>query len=147
MERQLPSWVRPLRTLGQGEGQMLVKSYGGERMTRIALSGVLIALAICLAVLFGAAPDAKAGLSSYCGNQVLGGWQQCPGAQRTMYAAYGWGDEHSVCVGVSQLFNVTCSGGAGEGTYNPLGQTGYFTPIIRNHAAGNNRVHGVAYQP
>jgi hypothetical protein len=111
----------------------------------VALMGVMLAMS--LALLAGAAPQARATLSNYCGNQTLSNYNTCYGAPRTMYAVFGWGDQHSVCVGASPGAPVRCSGGPGEGVYDPFGYTAYLTPFISDNAAGSNVVHGVAYQP
>jgi hypothetical protein len=90
---------------------------------------------------------ACAGTSSYCGGWLGAAPAYCYGAQRTLYAVEGSGDQHSVCVGVSQGGNVTCSSGPGAGTYNALGVTASFIPWINNQGGSANLVHGTAYQP
>ncbi len=112
----------------------------------LALTGLVVVFGLLL--LLGSSSGAKAEtLSSYCGNQTLAGYESCWGAQRTLYAVYGWGDQHSVCVGTSAYTNTVCSSGAGAGAYAPVGTTDYLWPWIQNNAGGSNRVHGVAYQP
>lgn len=124
----------------------VVNSIDRRPKAMLALGGIVLAL--CISLLLSSAPGAQAGTSSYCSNQTLGSHARCGGAGRTLYALYGWGDQHSVCVGVYELpGHYTCSGGAGQGTYNDLGTTAWFTPWIQNNAEGNNTVHGVAYQP
>lgn len=110
----------------------------------LAAAGVLL----CLILSLGSPSRAKAEtLSPYCNNQVFGPSQTCYGAARTLYAVYGWGDQHAVCVGTSANTNVACSGGAGQGAYAPVGFTAFLTPWIQNRGGGNNTLHGVAYQP
>jgi hypothetical protein len=117
----------------------------------LALAGTVIVM--CVAFLFASAPKAEAGLSAYCNNIVYGAWGACWGAQRNHYATYGWGDDHSVCVWSSWNYgggpstSSACSSGPGVGVYNPYATTYNFYPAINNNAAGNNRLHGVAYQP
>jgi hypothetical protein len=115
----------------------------------LSLAGVLVAM---LLAGFGSSPSkAEASTSAYCNNVWLGAYGDCWGERRNLYAVSGWGDHHSVCVGFAVnpapgMINPMCSGGAGAGVYNPWGTTFPFYPAIRNNAAGNNLVHGVAYQ-
>lgn len=121
----------------------------------VALSGAT--LAVTTAVLLGSPTSAQASTSPYCNNQLLGGYEGCVGAPRMLYATFGWGDDHSVCVSASQYAQgypalgngPACSSGPGSGVFwEPGGGiTAYLYPYIQNHAAGANRVHGVAYQP
>lgn len=111
----------------------------------LALTGVVIAL--CVSYLAAAPSNAEAGTSGYCGNVTLGGFGGCTGGLRSLYAVLGWGDQHPVCVRTVQVGVLTCSGAPGEGTYDNFGFTFNGEPQIFNHAAGNNTVHGVAYQP
>lgn len=115
-----------------------------------ALLPILALLALVLAISLAAAGSlpsrADASLSEYCPNQNLGGFGSCYGAPRTLYAVLGWGDQHAVCVGALQGGGSACSNNPGEGAYSPT-TTAYTTPWIQNRAAGNNLVHGVAYQP
>jgi hypothetical protein len=110
-----------------------------------ALSGVLVTL--CLAWLLAAPADASAGTSTYCNNQTLGSHAWCSGAPRSLYAVYGWGDNHTVCVTTQEVGSFACSTGPGAGAYVNFGFTFWGTPKIENNAVGNNLVHGVAYQP
>jgi hypothetical protein len=109
-------------------------------------------------VAFTAPSQAEAGVSNFCENQKISGLgapfpeDVCIGAARTVYAVGGWGDQHSMCVGIG--WNgpgfwgaKTCSGGPGQWTYNALGTSVYGYPKIENNAAGWNVVHGRAYQP
>jgi hypothetical protein len=117
----------------------------------IALGGVV--LAVCLMFLLGSPPGVKAN-TYYCNNQTLGSYGRCDGAPRWLYATYGWGDQHSVCVlattypGGGAYGGYTCSGGPGQGTltYVTDGTAFYLYPAIANHAAGSNTVHGSAQQ-
>jgi hypothetical protein len=123
----------------------------GRRPRGVLALGVICAVA--LSMLLGAAPRAEAGTSVYCNNITLGGSGYCAGAPRTHYAVYGWGDQHSACVfgavgpDNGPYTSYKCSGGPEQGVYNPYGFTMWLYPKISNNAAGNNTVHGVAYQP
>jgi hypothetical protein len=122
------------------------------RKPRTILASIGIIAALCLAVLLGSPGTASASESPYCGNQTLGAWGICTGGQRTVNALYGWGDQHSVCVlyGATEGpggFSQACSGGGGQGVYDPLGSTGYLYPKISNNSGGANTVHGVAFAP
>lgn len=121
-----------------------------RRRATMLVCGVAVSLA--MAVALQSPSVAEAGTSPYCNNQNLGGWGWCAGAKRTLYATYGWGDQHSVCVYASQSeggggTTYKCSGGSGQGVYNPAGVTAYLYPKISNNAGGSNTVHGVAFQP
>ena len=112
-----------------------------------------IGVTLCLGLSAGVPTQADASLSNYCSNQTLGNHGACWGAQRTLYATYGWGDHHSVCVWATTSYGggpyggFACSSGPGAGAYHPAPFTGYFYPTIENNATGSNRVYGVAYQP
>jgi hypothetical protein len=123
-----------------------------DRMKKaIAVAGALLALGLSLSM--SSPATANAAITPYCNNITLGGWQECGGAARTHYALYGWGDQHSVCVFGSTSItggaatSSACSGGPGQGVYNPYGYTTYLYPRITNHSYGSNMVHGAAYQP
>lgn len=110
---------------------------------------------MCLAFTLSSPSGAEASTSGYCGNQTLGGYGTCYGAWRVLYQTYGWGDQHSVCVwasygspGETPLGGggyKACSGGPAQGVYSPAywENIGLY-PGIKNNAAGNNTVHGVA---
>lgn len=144
-----------ITTVINREENAVTEAIGRRPSSLLALGGVLVAL--LLAVGLGSAVSAEASTSPYCNNQTLGsvgtpaGW--CTGASRNLYAVYGWGDNHSVCVGFSvspeatSMMKKMCSGGPGSGVYNPWGSTFGLYPVIANNAAGSNLVHGVAYQP
>lgn len=112
----------------------------------IALVASLASLVLCMA----GPGTASASWANYCNPVTLGGWQGCNGTVRTLNQTYGWGDQHSVCVGIAGLeFAVKrCSSGPGAGVYS--GKTNEAigaTPHIENHAAGTNTVHGVSLAP
>jgi len=94
---------------------------------------------------------ANAAWYNFCSPVTLGGWQGC-NSSRAYYInqVYGWGDQHSVCVGMPGLeFAIKrCSSGPEEGVYS--GKTNEALNSyahIENHAAGSNTVHGVALGP
>jgi hypothetical protein len=126
-----------------------------EAMTRrtralLALSGALAG--ICMLLFAGPAPQADAFTTTvFCDGQWVGGYQQCHGAQRNMYADFGWGDQHGVCLFADfnngYPYPQSCSGGPGEGVYFAMGYTEVKWPVIENRAGGANFVHGRAYSP
>ncbi len=107
-------------------------------------------LAMCLGI-FAASPANSQAFTTttYCEGQALPGWIACYGAPRSLYAVYGWGDQHSVCVYGSRVGGApvvqACSGGPGQGVYAAQGTSEVLTPVIRNNAGGGNIVHGRAY--
>jgi len=65
-----------------------------------------------------------------------------------MNQVYGWGDQHSVCVGVQNFPSLRrCSSGAGAGVYSPTFETFTWYPTIDNNAGSSNTVHGVSFAP
>jgi len=101
-------------------------------------------LALTLGLISGPAA-AQASTSNYCGGWK-GPWVDCGGASRQLYQTYGWGDQASVCVGMTYSSGGwSCSSGAGSGVYS--GQLAYNVtdiPRIKNNSGVNNYVHGVA---
>lgn len=121
---------------------------------RARLFAALLASAFALASgLLVHSSSASAAWSPYCGNQTLAGYGNCDGAGRVLYQTYGWGDQHSVCVGFrfypppTQIFGAACSSGPGVGVYSAKVTSQFLYPWIGNNAAGSNTVHGVALQP
>jgi hypothetical protein len=97
--------------------------------------------------------DATAATSGYCGGENLNASWSCYGKARSLYGTSGHGDQHSVCVwvadgggGYTYEFPM-CSGGPGQGVYNPLERTLTATPAIMNNGGSWNTVWGTAYQP
>jgi hypothetical protein len=111
-------------------------------------------LAMCVGVFATSPPSSQAFTTTvFCDGQWVAGWPSwCFGASRTIYADYGWGDQHIVCLlatgdnGV-QYGNRSCSAGPGKGVYNALGITDYLHPTIENMGGWANFVHGRAYTP
>lgn len=103
--------------------------------------------AICLGLV--ASESAKASWANYCNPVSLPErWSYCQGTPRALNQVYGWGDQHSVCVGVAGLSSTwRCSAGPGAGVYSAQIGTGTFTPGIQNNAAGANTGHGVSFAP
>src|SRR5690349_19014353 len=115
-------------------------------------SKLLIALAACVASLSlgllgpGAA---HAGTGTFCNPVTLGDHGECRGGSYVkLNQTYGWGDQHSVCVGVA-VFNWSfrCSSGPGAGVYSTKVEYMPYIPAIRNNASGSNTVHGVYLYP
>ena len=130
----------------------MAQAVGSRRKPLLVLSGM--ALAMSLTFFLSMPTQAQAGLSNYCGNQVVApapGY--CWGAQRMLNYTYAWGDDGSVCAyastapGAGYYAAYTCSGGPGLGTYTYLPGTFYLYPHINNNVGRNNRVHGVAHSP
>jgi len=114
----------------------MVQGISQSMARRLAvLAGLFATLCVSLALF---APSASA--SEYCGGW-LGAYGQCYGNARSLNGVSGYGEQHSVCVGIEAIGRV-CSGGPGQiATYN-FGSTVYYRPRIENNAAGNNLVHG-----
>lgn len=91
------------------DGVQLASSIANRLKMMLAIGG--IAGSIFSAFLLGSPPGAQASLSEYCANAHLAGHGLCTGASRTLYAVFGWGEQHAVCVGVNQTAKSTCSGG------------------------------------
>jgi hypothetical protein len=109
----------------------------------LALGAAVIAM--CLGIFAANPPTSQAFTTTvYCDGVTLGNSQMCHGAARSMYAVYGVGAQHSVCVFADSFWYI-CSGGPGQGIYDAFGQNYYGVPGIQNNAAGSNTVHGRAY--
>jgi hypothetical protein len=113
---------------------------------------MIVAAAALVVMALAATPSANAASSFYCNNQTLSNWGACAGAARHFYQAFGWGDNHSVCVwyrteGWGSNGNA-CSSGPGLGVYSArLPEINYaWEPGINDNAAGANLVHGVALE-
>jgi hypothetical protein len=113
---------------------------------------MLLALPLALLVLaLGQASRpaaADASVSNYCNPVTVGSWEGCNGSPRAFNQVYGWGDQHSVCVGIAgAAWSFRCSGGPGAGVYSEVFGYGTYYPGIRNNAAGSNTLHGVSLAP
>lgn len=116
-----------------------------SRRPKVILALGAAVIAMCMGLVAASPPESQAFTTTvYCEGRVLGGEQSCWGAERSMYAVFGWGDQHSVCVGWS-VVTGPCSGGPGQGVYDAFGTTHYAAPRISNNAPGTNTVHGRAY--
>jgi hypothetical protein len=112
---------------------------------------ILLALVGCLAVmclgLIGPR-SAEASWSNFCNPVALGGYGQCTGSFRAFHQLYGWGDHHSVCVGIAYHSSTfRCSAGPGAGVYTDKFPYGTYQPRIINNAGGTNTVHGISFTP
>lgn len=111
----------------------------------LALIGSLAALWIGL----GHAEKAQANWANFCNPVTVGGWEGCNGDPFFEDTVYGWGDQHSVCVGAPGLESSVkrCSSGPGAGVYSAkFGPLTWYSHI-ENHAAGTNTLHGVVLGP
>jgi hypothetical protein len=103
-------------------------------------------LAMCMAIFAASPPSSQAFVTTvYCDGVTLSGYNFCHGAERSMYAVYGWGEQHAVCVYFWESADYTCSAGPGQGVYDAFEGTYYSWPGIQNNAPGSNTVHGRAY--
>jgi len=121
-----------------------------KRRIGLTLGLALATAALSLSLI---SANAEAGTSGYCGGEKLNASWSCYGKARTVYGTSGHGDQHSVCVwvadgggGYTYEFPM-CSGGPGQGVYNPLEGTLNATPAIMNNGGSWNTVWGTAYQP
>lgn len=112
---------------------------------------VLLALlasvgALCLG-LIGPKP-AEANWAGFC-NVTVGSWAGCTGGLFYEDTVYGWGDQHSVCVGAPGFEETVrrCSSGPGVGVYSAKFGPLTWYPHIENHAAGTNTLHGIVLGP
>jgi hypothetical protein len=146
-----------LQTIGTGE--IMAEVLSRRQRATLVLGAVL--LAACMTLLIGSTTQARADTpQGFCGQVHLGPSGSCWGAKRWLDRAYGWGDEHGVCVGLAQYeggppvsgFTV-CTPYQDTGVYTPYttweGQPTFFnwSPWIHNNSPYNNWVHGVAFIP
>lgn len=117
------------------------------RQPRILLALAGSVAALCLGLV--GPKSAEASWSNFCNPITVGGWQGCNGSARYMHQVYGWGDQHSVCVGAAGLEDTVrrCSSGPGAGVYTPIFGPLTWYPHIDNHAAGTNTLHGITFTP
>lgn len=116
------------------------------RQPRIFLALIGSLAVLCLG-LIGTSP-AKASWSNYCNPITLAGNTGCSGSARYMHQVYGWGDQHSVCVGSMSMSSTwRCSSGPGAGVYSTTFGPLTWYPGIQNNAAGTNTVHGISFTP
>jgi hypothetical protein len=117
------------------------------RQPRVLLALVGSCAALCLGLIGPA--NANAASTPFCNPVTVGAYVGCNGPLIYLNQVYGWGDQHSVCVGIAGLeFAVKrCSSGPGAGVYSGTAGAMQYTPHIENHAAGTNTLHGVALSP
>jgi hypothetical protein len=116
------------------------------RQPRILLALLGSVAALCIG-LIGAKP-ASANWANFCNPVTLPGNGYCEGPAQVMNKLYGWGDQHSVCVGLRGSYMYwRCSSGPGVGVYTPTFEPFVWYPHIQNNAAGTNTVHGVVLSP
>jgi len=112
-------------------------SFSSRRLTPM-LVGAFGALAVIL-LLALSSPAAKA--SPFCGGQTVSTNNPCFGASRALNGANGYGDSHSVCVGVSTT-SGPCSSGPGQIATITFGSTITGTPWLAINVSGSTIVHG-----
>lgn len=117
------------------------------RQPRILLALVGSCAALFLGLMGPA--HANAEWSTFCNPVTLSGLNDsCLGSPRTQYQIMGWGDQHSVCVQVSNFKETRrCSTGPGNGVYTPTFEPWTWYPQISNNAKGTNTAHGISFQP
>jgi hypothetical protein len=123
-----------------------------ESTSRLRAIGIGItgaaAVVLLYVALMGSASGAGASVSPYCGGQTMGAGATCAGAARNLNGVYGWGDQHSACVGTAETGGATsCSGGPGAGVLQSYGSFAVRTPLIKNNGGSANTLHGEAYTP
>ena len=104
-----------------------------------ALAGVLATLCVSLTLF---APSASAS-SKYCGGLRLNGHEICFGVARNLEEVRGYGEEHSVCVGIGAK-GGHCSGGPHQIATLNEGKVVFQKPWIEDNAAGSTVVFGEA---
>lgn len=104
------------------------------------LAGVLVMLSVALTFIASSASAS----SKYCGGLRLNGHEICFGVARNLEEVKGYGEEHSVCVGIGAK-GGHCSGGAHQiATFNE-GKVVFQKPWIEDNAAGSCVVFGEAF--
>ncbi len=120
---------------------MLNRSVHSLPMRLAVLTGLLGALGASL-LLFLSAPSASA--NPYCGGKHLGNHETCNGTERRMLGDRGYGEQHSVCVGVGGVTGK-CSGGAHQIAEFVYIEELIDFPWIQNNAAGENVVFAESF--
>lgn len=115
-----------------------VSHYVSPRLA--ALAGVLAMLGVSLTLF---APSASA--SKYCGGKKLTNYETCVGAARNLHEVKGFGEEKSVCVGISAVGGGHCSGGPHQIAVYNYGTVYYTEPWIQDNAVGSTIVYGEAF--
>jgi hypothetical protein len=108
--------------------------------TLLILAGVLATIATS----FMFAQTQTADASPFCGGQVRSNYGTCYGAARTVYAGggvSGYGDQHSVCLGIS-ILGGGCSSGPGHVHVMWLSYTINGSPWIQVNAPGASTLWG-----
>jgi hypothetical protein len=115
-----------------------VSHYVSPRLA--ALVGVIATLCLWLTLF---APWASAS-SKYCGGQRLNGHETCFGVARNLEEVRGYGEEHSVCVGIGAKAGH-CSGGPHQIATFDEGKVVFQKPSIEDNASGSTVVYGEAF--
>ena len=117
------------------------------RSPRLLMALVATTAMLALSLIAGQS-QANAAWSTYCNPVTLGAYGDCIDSPRKQYQLMGWGDQHSVCVQVSNFKETRrCSAGPGHGVYTPTFEPWTWYPLISNNAKGTNTVHGISFQP
>jgi|GEM_PF-5936465 hypothetical protein len=113
-----------------------------RRLTpRLALlAGVIAMLSVALMLIASSASAS----SKYCGGQRLSGGEYCFGVARDVEEVKGYGEEHSVCVGIGAE-SGHCSGGPHQIATFDKGTVVDEEPWIQDNAAGSTVVYGEAF--
>ncbi len=118
-------------------------TYRTSRHLSLRSLALIVSVAAMLVVSYALLAPSSASASPYCGGW-LGGFGQCWGAERNLTGVSGYGDHHSVCVGIGAI-SGRCSGGPGQLAIYNWGSVIHAQPRIENNAAGNNFVHGETF--
>lgn len=116
---------------------------GFSLRTLLMLAGVLATLAVSF--MFVQSQTAEA--SPFCGGQVRSNYNYCHGAARTVNAGggvSGYGDQRSVCLGIS-ILSGGCSSGPGHVHVMWLSYTIHGQPWIQVNAPGASTLWGQTF--
>jgi hypothetical protein len=114
-------------------------TYDLFRRFALLLAGVLATLCIVLTL-----SSSSALASPFCGGQSVNNEIKCWGIHRVLSGDTGYGDEHSICIGID-LINGPCSGGPGQLATLNLGSASDHAPWITGNARGFTIVHGETF--
>jgi hypothetical protein len=118
-----------------------VSHHLSRRLTALA-GGLAISLATLCVWLTLFAPAASA--NKYCGGQHLSNFEYCRGVERNLTGVEGYGEQHSVCVGIDAI-SGHCSGGPHQIARFVWGEVIFTDPWIEDNAKGETVVYGETF--